>query len=68
MAEHTIEYAGKDLEATAFAMNYHRWLIDEFEPFLGETVAKVGAGMRSVSKLLLSKRIKRLFAFEPSRV
>ena len=53
MAEHTIEYAGKDLEAMAFAMNYHRWIIDEFEPFLGETVTEVGAGMGSVSKLLV---------------
>lgn len=59
-------YPGKELEAMSFAVNYHRWIIDEFEPSLGETIAEVGAGVGSVSKLLLEKRIKRLFAFEPS--
>ena len=59
-------YPGKELEAMSFAVNYHRWIIDEFEPYLGETIAEVGAGIGSVSKLLLGKRIKRLFAFEPS--
>jgi hypothetical protein len=60
------QYPGKELEALAFAVNYHRWIIDAFEPYLGETIAEVGAGVGSVSKLLLGKRIKRLFAFEPS--
>jgi SAM-dependent methyltransferase len=59
-------YPGKELEAMSFAVNYHRWIIDEFEPYLGETIAEVGAGIGSVSRLLLGKRIKRLFAFEPS--
>src|SRR5262249_8315743 len=56
----------QELEALTFAENYHRWIIDAFEPYLGETIAEVGAGIGSVSKLLLGKRIKRLFAFEPS--
>jgi len=59
-------YPGKELEAMSFAVNYHRWIIDKFEPYLGETVAEVGAGTGSASKLLLGKRINRLFAFEPS--
>jgi len=59
-------YPGKELEVMSFAVNYHRWIIDEFEPYLGETIAEVGAGIGSVSKLLLERRIKRLFAFEPS--
>ena len=60
-------YPGKELEALSFAVNYHRWILDEFEPYLGETIAEVGAGIGSVSKLLLEKSIKRLFAFEPSQ-
>lgn len=60
-------YPGKELEAMSFAVNYHRCIIDEFEPYLGETTAEVGAGKGSVSKLLLEKRIKHLFAFEPSQ-
>jgi SAM-dependent methyltransferase len=60
------DYPGKDLEAMAFAVNYHRWIIDEFAPYLGDTVAEVGAGIGSVSRLLLRKPITRLVAFEPS--
>src|SRR5262245_3572693 len=59
-------YPGKDLEAMAFAVNYHRWIVDEFAPYLGAVVAEVGAGAGSVSKLLLQKPIARLVAFEPS--
>lgn len=51
----------------SFAINYHQWIIDEFEPYLGRITAEVGAGLGSVSRLLLGKKIERLFAFEPSR-
>lgn len=60
-------YPGKELEAMSHAVNYHQWIVDEFEPYLGETLAEVGAGMGSVSKMLLAKGLKRLYAFEPSR-
>jgi SAM-dependent methyltransferase len=59
-------YPGKDLEAMAFAVNYHQWIVDEFAPYLGDVVAEVGAGAGSVSRLLLQRRIARLVAFEPS--
>jgi SAM-dependent methyltransferase len=62
-----ISYPGKELEVMSFAVNYHKWIIDEFEPYLGPATAEVGAGLGSVSKLLLGKKIERLFAFEPSR-
>jgi SAM-dependent methyltransferase len=60
------EYSGAELQALSAAVNYHRWIVDEFKPYLGETVVEVGAGIGSVSKLLLESPIKRLFAFEPS--
>jgi SAM-dependent methyltransferase len=60
------QYPGKELEAMSFAPNYHRWIVDEFEPYLGETIAEVGAGVGTISTLLLGTRIKRLVAFEPS--
>lgn len=60
-------YPGKELEAMSFAVNYHRWIVDEFKPYLGEVTAEVGAGCGSVSKLLLRSHIKRLVAFEPSK-
>lgn len=60
------QYPGKELEAMSFALNYHRWIVAEFEPYLGEKIAEVGAGVGSVSKLLLATRVKHLAAFEPS--
>lgn len=59
-------YPGKELEALSVAVNYHRWIVDEIEPYLGRDVAEVGAGVGSVSQLILEKDVARLFAFEPS--
>ena len=58
-------YFGRDLEAMSMARNYYKWIITEFEPFLGNYVAEVGAGSGNFSELLI-KRIKHLVAFEPS--
>ncbi len=59
-------YPGRDLEAMSFAQNYHRWIVDELSPYLGDCVAEVGAGSGSISRLLLDCGVKRLRAFEPS--
>jgi SAM-dependent methyltransferase len=59
-------YPGKELEAMSSAVNYHRWIIDEFAPYLGADVAEVGAGIGSMSRLILAQPIRRLHAFEPS--
>jgi len=61
------QYAGKDLEAMSFALNYHRWIMAEFRPFLGKQVAEVGAGTGSFSGLILENQIENLTAFEPSQ-
>lgn len=50
----------------SFAENYHRWIVAELAPFLGRRVAEVGAGIGSVSRLLLEQPIEQLTAFEPS--
>jgi SAM-dependent methyltransferase len=50
----------------SFARNYHRWILDEFAPYLGDAIAEVGAGRGDVSSLLRERQIKRLVAFEPS--
>ena len=59
-------YPGKELEAMGAAANYRRWIVDTFAPYLGKDVAEVGAGIGSVSRLLLEQPIERLAAFEPS--
>jgi SAM-dependent methyltransferase len=59
-------YAGKDLEAMSFAVNYHRWILSIFEPFLGSRIVEVGAGTGSFSELLLEQRFESLSLVEPS--
>lgn len=59
-------YPGRELEAMSFAVNYHHWIVGELAPFLGRRVAEVGAGIGSVSSLLLQQPIERLEAYEPS--
>lgn len=67
MDEITRIYTGAELEAMSVAVNYHRWILDWFTPYLGNRVAEVGAGIGSVSKLLLERPLGQLTSFEPSR-
>jgi SAM-dependent methyltransferase len=59
------EYVGTDLEAMACAENYHDWILASFAPYLGNTVAEVGAGAGNLTRLLAAKA-GRVVAFEPS--
>lgn len=59
-------YAGKDLEAMSFAVNYHRWILSIFDPYLGKRIVEVGAGQGSFSELLLERRLESLSLVEPS--
>ena len=65
-AEGPSHYPGKELEAMSSADNYRRWIVATFAPYLGKRVAEVGAGIGSVSRLLLEEPIEHLAAFEPS--
>lgn len=64
--EHKLQYPGKELEAMSFTVNYHQWIVDEFSAYLGDQVAEVGAGIGSITSLLLDKGVSRLVSFEPS--
>src|SRR4051812_23804097 len=66
LATPELGYSGTELDTLAGAVNYHSWVLSKFERYLGETVAEVGAGIGSVSRLLLNTSIKHLLAFEPS--
>jgi len=60
-------YFGRDLEAMSFAINYHKWIIAEFQPYLRGTVAEVGAGTGNFSELMIQNAfIQSLLAVEPS--
>lgn len=61
-------YAGKDLESMSFAVNYHKWILDEFRPFLGKRLVEVGAGTGAFSELLLEENPISLTLVEPSEM
>jgi SAM-dependent methyltransferase len=59
-------YSGAELDSLAEARNYYGWVLSQFEPYLGDTVAEVGAGIGTFSEFLLkSPKVKRLIAIEP---
>jgi SAM-dependent methyltransferase len=59
-------YEGRDLESMSFARNYHRWILELFEPYLGARLVEVGAGTGSFSELLLARGTQSLSLVEPS--
>jgi SAM-dependent methyltransferase len=59
-------YPGRELESMVFAINYHRWILDIFRPYLGKHIVEVGAGSGSFSELLLETKPDRLDSIEPS--
>jgi SAM-dependent methyltransferase len=61
-----VVYVGRDLEAMSFARNYHRWILELFEPYLGSRLVEVGAGTGSFSELLFALRPESLSLVEPS--
>lgn len=61
-----ISYAGRDLEAMSFAVNYHRWILSVFSPYLGARLVEVGAGTGLFSELLLGHPAQSLALVEPS--
>jgi len=65
MTEPTV-YIGKDIEAMSITVNYQRWILAEFRPFLGRHIVEVGAGTGSFSELLLKEKPETLSLVEPS--
>lgn len=60
-------YSSCELDAVAGARNYYRWITRRFEPYLGENVVEVGAGIGTYSEFLLgAPRTKHLVAVEPA--
>ncbi len=61
-----VTYVGKDLEAMSFAVNYHKWILDEFRPYLGKRLVEVGAGTGNFTQLLAAEKPEILTSVEPS--
>jgi SAM-dependent methyltransferase len=61
-------YSGTELDAVAEATNYYRWIIDSFAPALGVRIVEAGAGIGTVSELLLTTASpKELLLVEPAQ-
>lgn len=61
-------YTGRELEAMSWAINYHRWILEIFRPYLGQHIVEVGAGFGSFSELILSEHdFQTLSLVEPSQ-
>lgn len=63
--EEAFEYEGSDLEAMGSAVNYPKWIMEEFSPYLRGSVADIGAGTGNFSRFLLGTDLQHLHAFEP---
>lgn len=59
-------YSGTELEAVAEAKNYYDWIIDSFAGRIGERAVEAGAGIGTVSDLILRRAVPReLVLIEP---
>ncbi|MFL5488186.1 MAG: class I SAM-dependent methyltransferase [Gemmatimonadaceae bacterium] len=60
-------YSGTELDAVAEATNYYRWIIDSFAGALGKRIVEAGAGIGTVSELLLERASPReMLLIEPA--
>jgi len=61
-------YEGRDLEAMDGAVNYHRWIVEWFQPYLGRRILEVGAGTGAVAEMLaVASSLEEVILVEPSR-
>jgi len=59
-------YSGTELEAVAEARNYYHWIIDSFAGRIGERAVEAGAGIGTVSDLIIQRAAPReLVLIEP---
>ncbi len=61
-----VDYGGEYLEAQRSLKRYRAWVLAELAPYIGETVAEIGAGLGSYTEALL-EFAQRLDLVEPSR-
>jgi SAM-dependent methyltransferase len=51
----------------SFAINYHRWILEESGDFFGKRILEVGAGTGNFTQILLNSGVSSVLACEPSR-
>ncbi|HEU4748019.1 MAG TPA: class I SAM-dependent methyltransferase [Gemmatimonadaceae bacterium] len=66
MTASNFTYSGTELEAVAEAKNYYNWIIDSFAGRIGSRAVEAGAGIGTVSSLILQRANPRqLTLIEP---
>ncbi|MEO7822923.1 MAG: hypothetical protein ABIS15_04895, partial [Gemmatimonadaceae bacterium] len=62
----SFSYSGTELEAVAEAKNYYDWIIDSFAGRIGSRAVEAGAGIGTVSQLIISRALPtELMLIEP---
>lgn len=52
----------------SFAPRYHEWILDHFQPYVGEFLTEAGAGTGTFSEIVLNHFKKPLTMIEPSKL
>jgi SAM-dependent methyltransferase len=67
LADSDFSYSGTELDAVAEATNYYDWIVDSFASHIGDRCVEAGAGIGTVSELLLRRASPRaLTLVEPA--
>lgn len=67
MTNADFSYSGTELDAVAEAQNYYDWIVDSFAARVGQRCVEAGAGIGTVSELLLRRASPRsLTLIEPA--
>jgi 2-polyprenyl-3-methyl-5-hydroxy-6-metoxy-1,4-benzoquinol methylase len=59
-------YSGSEFDGLSVAKNYYSWILSEFRTAVHGTCLEVGAGIGTVSKLLLKEELDKLVCIEPA--
>lgn len=66
MQTEPFSYSGSELDALARNVHYYRWIVELFEPYVGDRVLEVGAGIGSFAAALLDACApSRMWLVEP---
>jgi SAM-dependent methyltransferase len=67
LTDSRFSYSGTELDAVAEATNYYDWIVDSFAGHIGDRCIEAGAGIGTVSELLLKRVSPRILTLiEPA--
>lgn len=63
----SIDYIGNELELFSLAKNWKNYWAKQINPYIGESVLEIGAGLGATARVLNSKAYKKWVAIEPDK-